>query len=79
MNIGSQTGNNIQYLLDKCNMENLVKEMSRLGKKRINPLTENETWKAKLIEEIAQILKGQVNIEFDNTNLEEILTFVCTD
>ena len=81
-NIGSQTGNNIQYLLDKCNMKNLedlVKEKSRLCKKRINPLPENETWKTKLIEEIALILKGHVNLEFDNTNLEEILTFVCTD
>ena len=61
------------------NLEDLVKEKSRLGKKRINPLPENETWKAKLIEEIALILKGQVDLEFDNTNLEEILTFVCTD
>ena len=81
-NIGSQTGNNIQYLLDKYNKEHLddlIKEKSRLVNRRINELPENETWKARIIEEIAIILKGQLNMEFDNTHLEEILTFVCTD
>ena len=74
-NIGSQTGNNIQYLLDKFNkehLEDLVREKSRLGKRKIYPLPENETWKVALIEEIALILKGQLNMEFDNTDLEEI-------
>ena len=71
------TGNNITYLqvkYDKPHLKDLVNEKSK-----INLIAENEEWKVNLIQEISLLLKEQLEIEFDNFHLEEMLRFVCTD
>ena len=54
-------------------------EKSRLKRSRVNPLSESETWKVKLIEEVSLTLSGHLEMEFDSSHLEEILTFICTE
>ena len=81
-NISSQTGQNIKYLMDKHKMDslgNLVDEKNTLKKLRVYTLPEEEKWKVSLLKEIALIKKGQLDIDFDEKNLEEILEAVCTD
>ena len=76
------TGNNITYLLDKYdkpNLKDLIMEKFRVRKARVNPISEDEEWKVKVIEEISLILKGYLEMEFDIPHLEEILSVVCTD
>ena len=81
-NLSSMTGNNITYLLDKYdkpNLKDLIMEKFRVRKARVNPISEDEEWKVKVIEEISLILKGYLEMEFDIPHLEEILSVVCTD
>ena len=76
------TGNNITYLqvkYDKTHLKDLVNEKSRIRNARVNLIAENEEWKVNLIQEISLLLKEQLEIEFDNFHLEEMLRFVCTD
>ena len=81
-NISSQTGQNIKYMMDKHKMDslgNLVDEKNTLKKLRVYTLPEEEKWKVSLLREIALVKKGQLDIDFDEKNLEEILEAVCTD
>ena len=76
------TGNNITYLqakYDKPHLKDLVRDKSKIRNARVNSLAENEDWKVKLIQEISLLLKEQLEIEFDNFHLEEMLRFVCID
>ena len=80
--LGSQTGQNIQLLCDKYSKQSLgqlIADKTTIKKARVSPLSENEEWKLKIIEEVSLILKGQLDNEFDDEPLlEEILEFVCT-
>ena len=80
--LGSQTGQNIQFLCDKYSKQSLgqlIVDKTSIKKARVSPLSENEEWKLKIIEEVSLILKGQLETEFDDEPLlEEILEFVCT-
>ena len=81
-NISSQTGQNIKYMLDKNKMDslvNLVAEKNTLKKLRVYSLPEEEMWKVSVMKEIALIKKGQLDIDFDEKSLEEILEAVCTN
>ena len=81
-NISSKTGQNMKYLMDKFKVESLadmVKEKHRLKKGRVYPLPEDEAWKIPLIKELALHQKGQLDIDFGTTELEEILGLICTD
>ena len=82
MDVSSQTGNNIRFLMDKYSkktLQDLIRWKPMISKTRITPLSEDENWKVRIVEEISLILKGHLDMEFDNPHLEEILTFVCTD
>ena len=80
--LSSQTGQNIQFLCDKYSKQSLgqlTAARTSIKKARVSPLSENENWKLKLIEEVSMILKGQLITDFDDEPLwEEILEFVCT-
>ena len=80
--LGSQTGQNIQYLCDKyskLSLGQLIADRTTIKKARVAALSENEEWKLLLIEEVSLMLKGQLTTDFDDEPLlEEILDFVCT-
>ena len=72
----------MKYLMDKFKVESLadmVKEKHRLKKGRVYPLPEDEAWKIPFIKELALHQKGQLDIDFGTTELEEILGLICTD
>ena len=69
-------------MLDKNKMDslvNLVAEKNTFKKLRVYSLPEEEMWKVLIVKEIALNKKGQLDIEFDEKNLEEILESVCTN
>ena len=69
-------------MLDKNKMDslvNLVAEKNTLKKLRVYSLPEEEMWKVSVMKEIALIKKGQLDIDFDEKSLEEILEAVCTN
>ena len=77
------TGTNIAYLLgkyDKPHLKDLVMEKFRVRMAGVNPISDNEEWKVKVIKEIF-LLKGYLKIEIYIPHLEEIfiLSIVCTD
>ena len=80
--LGSQTGQNIKFLQNnysELSMDQLVADKHIIKKARVSPLSENEEWKLKLIEEVSLLLKGQLESDFDDQPLlEEILDFICT-
>ena len=57
----------------------LVKEKNSLKRGRVYPLQDVETWKIPIIKELALLQKGQLEIDFDPTELEEILGQICTN
>ena len=81
-NLGSQTGQNIKFLLqknDKYSLVELVNDRNQIKKSRVYPLSENENWKISLIEELALVKKGQLENGLDETSIDDILDYVCTD
>ena len=81
-NISSQTGQNIEYLLNKHkkkSMVDLLAERPTLKKQRVYTLPEEEAWKISLLKEISLIKKGQLQVNFDDKDLENILEFISTD
>ena len=81
-NLSSMTGSNITYLLGKYSkpcLKDLIMEKFRVGRARVNPISETEVWKVKMIEEISLILKGHLEMEFDTPHLEEVLRAICTN
>ena len=41
-------------------------------------MPEEEQWKVSLMKEIALVRKGQLEMNFEDKNLEDILEHVCT-
>ena len=79
--LGSQTGQNLQFLLQKYfkrNLADLITNKSSIKKSTVSPISETEKWKLTLIEELSLVLKGQLEAEFDDKMLEDILEHVCT-
>ena len=50
-----------------------------IKKARVYPLQNDEVWKTDLIEEIALMKIGLLDIDFDLDNLTEILEHICTE
>ena len=83
-NLGQQaaTGQNLQYLKQKYKKQNLLSlasEMNRIKNARIYPLSNDETWKLGLLEEISLVKKEHLQVEFDADHLEEILELICSE
>ena len=82
--LGTRTGQNINYLLQKYSMENstnLRREQNIIKKTRVYPLSETEDWKLVLIEEMSLISRGHLDLdeEIDENMLEEIMDYICTE
>ena len=81
--LGSQTGQNVDFLLQKyCkrNLADLVADKNCIKKSRVVALSETEKWKLTIIEEVSLMRKGHLEVtEFDDKMLEEILDYVCTE
>ena len=79
--LGSQTGQNLQFLFEKyskASVKNLIGDKNQIKKAKVAPVSENEEWKLKLIEEVCLVQRGLLEAEFDEAMLQEILEFVCT-
>ena len=64
-NLGSQTGQNIDFLLQKYSKRNfseLVTDKNFIKKSRVVPLSETEKWKLNLIEEVSLMRKGHLEV-----------------
>ena len=79
--LGSQTGQNIKFLLQKkkFSLVDLEADRDRIKKSKIYSLSENESWKISIIEELALVKKGQLEIGLDEQSIDEILDYVCCD
>ena len=53
-------------------------DKSRIKKTRVSPISESETWKLNIIQEVSLVLKEQLQSECDEPYLD-ILNSVCTD
>ena len=79
--MSTKTGQNINYLLDKHKMDSMAKlisEKNNLKKLRVYTLPAEEKRKVSLMKEVALVRKGQLELEFEDKILEEILEAVCT-
>ena len=79
--LGSQTGQNIGFLLAKHSepaLVDLIRKNVSLKKQVINPLPDDEKWKAGMIEELVLVKKGFLGAEFDEPLLAAILEYLCT-
>ena len=79
--LSSVTGQNVNFLLhrhNKPNLQAMAQEKNLLKRLRISPLPKEELWKVQLIEEISLVKNDQIELEFDDKDLEDILEFVCT-
>ena len=79
--LGSQTGQNINFLLQKHSKQTLaelVVDRNTIKKATVSPISENEKWKLNIIEEVSLVKKGQLEADFDEELLDEILDYICT-
>ena len=77
----SLTGQNIHYLMSKYKkptLSSLLAEKHLIKSTRVYPMTDDASWKLKLMEEICLIKKGHLEIDFDSEDLENILDYICT-
>ena len=77
----SLTGQNLAFILlkyQKLTLPALTAERTRIKKCRVYPSTEEDSWKIKLIEEIALLKKNHLEINFTSDDLEDILEYICT-
>ena len=65
--------------LGKQTLSSLFNARLALKKSRVYSLSDDETWKIKLIKEISLVKKEHLEIAFDDEDLEEILMCICTD
>ena len=76
------TGQNLQYLKQKYKKQTLLSlasEKNRIKNTGIYPLSNDETWKLGLLEEISLVKKEHLELEFDADHLEEILELICSE
>ena len=76
------TGQNVGFLLAKFkkqSLDQLILDKAKIQNSRVYFLSEEESWKINLIEEISLCKKNQLEIQFDEEDLEAILSLVCTD
>ena len=82
LNLSTVTGQNVGFLLAKFkkqSLDQLILDKAKIQNSRVYSLSEEESWKINLIEEISLCKKNQLEIQFDEEDLEAILSLVCTD
>ena len=76
------TAQNIGFLLAKFknqSIDQLILDKAKIKGSRVYYLSEQESWKTNLIDEINLCKKNQMEIKFDKEELEAILNLVCND
>ena len=77
----SLTGQNLRFLLQKhgkLSLADLIADRVVIKKSRVYPLSDEEVWKSKLMEDICLLKKDQLEFAFDLENLDDILQHICT-
>ena len=80
--LGTMTGHNLNFIMLKykqTSIGNMLSRSSEVKWNRVNPVVVDEEWKLALIEEISLARKDFINIDFDDSDLEEFLEYVCTN
>ena len=80
-NLGTVTGQNVNYLLKKYNksdIQSLLMDKNKIKKSRVYSLPVEDSWKINIIEELSLVKKSHLELDFDEKNLEEILEYICT-
>ena len=78
-NLQSNTGQNLDYLLQKYNsktLEELINNEQSIKSNRVNPLLDDEEWKPIFINEICSIKMGYLEADIDKKILDEILSIL---
>ena len=57
----------------------LVADRDKIKKSMIYSLSENESWKISIIEELVLVKKGQLEIGLDVQSIDQMLDDVCCD
>ena len=82
-NISSQTGQNIRYLMDKnkkVTLKDLVAERQTLKKSRVYNITDEELWKIPVMEELALVKRGILELDvLDDDQVDTLLGLICTE
>ena len=82
-NLSSQTGQNIRYLMDKnkkMSLREVVAERGTLKKSRVYSIPEEELWKIPVMEELALVKKGHLELDvLDDDQVDTLLGLICTD
>ena len=72
----SNTGNNIGYLLNKYEFEDikdLTNAKNEIKCKRVHPLSKEEEWKPKILEELSLMKLGFLECQFEDGGINNIL------
>ena len=82
--MGSVTGQNIRFLTEKFNLQDidqLILLKSKLKTMKVYTLLDQEMWKINLIEEVALLRKNHLDLDFDQDQLDSILVlgYICVD
>ena len=80
-NLSSVSGENLHFLLPKYSkpcLYALVTDKHIIKKAKVSTLPAEESWKISIIEEISLAKKYQLDLNFDEENLDEILEYICT-
>ena len=81
-NLGSVTGQNLRFLTEKFNLQDvgqLIDLKTKLKTMKVYPLLDQEKWKITLIEEVALLRKNLLDLDFDQDQLDSILDYICVD
>ena len=77
----SNTGNNIGYLLNKYDFEDikdLTNAKNEIKCKRVHPISKEEEWKPKILEELALMKLGLLECQFDEGEIDDLLEDIAT-
>ena len=75
-------GNNLTWLLSKCNLENVEELSPRIVKEKVSYIPEDPSnnWKISLAQELFRVRNKDVQIEgFSDLEISEIFHYICTE
>lgn len=81
-NQSCNTGQNIEYLLTSCKVENLdslIMKKHLIKNGRIHPLKEDEEWLVEMIEEMCLSKLGFIATDIEEKDINTMLDIICTE
>ena len=79
--ISTQTGQNIAYLLNHYNLEDiesLLNSKKEISDTRVNALFDDESWKPPLIEELSLARLGFIELDLDSDYIDMLIEDIST-